>query len=141
MLSGGGALDAKWTRLKTSSRPVDRGREGVELEIGGGRYKEGEKKMKQKAVIVFLCDKSSEERQRAISRRDNEEEGGQEDNKRETTDDGKGGKLSFTSYEMVGDDKVLSLEWHTKYACENAQEDGEKSSGGHWGFFTWLIIM
>ena len=141
-LSIGPALDAKWTRLKTSSRPADRGREGVELEMGGGRYpidsKNGEK---QKAVVEFLCDKKPEERRREMLRRDGKEEGDEEGNARETTDDGEGGTLSFSSYEMVGDERVLGLTWRTKYACEDAQEDSGKPGGGHWGFFTWFIIM
>lgn len=140
-LSIGGVLDPKWTRLKTSTLPADRGREGLGLKMGGGRYgDEGEKEQRQKAVVEFLCDKGPEERPRGISRRDDEKNGG-ENHGNEKIDDGEGGTLSFLSYEDVGDEKVLSLEWHTKYACEGAEESGGKSSGGHWGFFTWFVIM
>ena len=140
-LSLGPALDPKWTRLKTSSRPADRGREGVELEIGGGRYPQDSKNgEKQKAVVEFLCDKKPEER-RGNLRRDGQEEGDGEGNEKDSADDGEGGTLSFSSYEMVGDERVLGLTWQTKYACEDAQEDSGRSGGGHWGFFTWFIIM
>ena len=139
----GGSLDPKWTRLKSSSAPDDRGKEGLRLEMGGGKYKEEEdgKMHDQKAVVEFLCDKSTEERPRALSRRDDEEEGDEKDKEAEETDDGEGGKLKFLNYELVGHSQVhvLSLQWNTKYACENAKVDGK--GGGHWGFFTWFIIM
>ena len=110
--------------------------------MGGGRYpSEDGKEQKQKAVIEFLCDDSSEKRRRGVSLRDDEEEGGEERNEGETTDDGDGGTLSFLSYEDVGEEKVLSLKWHTKRACESEHEDDGKASGGHWGFFTWFIIV
>ena len=141
-MSSGPALDAKWTRLKTSPRPADRGREGVELEMRGGRYSIPHKNAeKQKAVIEFLCDKKPEERTRGMLRRDDQEGGDEKGNEKESTDDGEGGTLKFSSYEKVGDERVLGLTWRTKYACEDAQEDGGKSGGGHWGFFTWFIIM
>jgi len=110
--------------------------------MGGGRYSEDDKKeQRQKAVVVFLCDKGPEERRRGVSSRDDEEEDDGEDHGKKKIDDGEGGTLSFLSYKVVGDEKVLSLEWHTKYACEGAQEGGGKSSGGHWGFFTCFVIM
>lgn len=130
-ISTGGALDPKWTRLKTSTRPADRDKEGVMLEMGGGRYTDDGKTQKQKAVVEFLCDGRSEERRRGgVARRDDddgeEKEGDGDDDEdsheREETDDGEGGTLKFISYKDVGDDKILSLEWHTKYACEGASE-------------------
>lgn len=42
---------------------------------------------------------------------------------------------------------VLRLTWHTKYACENADDindgddDGKSDSSAGWGFFTWFIVM
>ena len=57
-------------------------------------------------------------------------------------DDGK--SLTFVSYGSI-DDKtdVLRLNWRTKYACEDFEDDDDESSskGSHWGFFTWFIIM
>ena len=38
------------------------------------------------------------------------------------------------------DYEVLRVEWTTKFACRNVS-DGQTSSGTHWGFFTWFIIM
>lgn len=39
-----------------------------------------------------------------------------------------------------GEVDVLTLEWRTKYACENV-EGGAGKEKGNWGFFTWFIIM
>ena len=108
----------------------------------GGRYFIPHKNAeKQKAVIEFLCDKKPGERTRGILRRDGQEESDKKGKEEESTDDGEGGTLKVSSYEMVGDERVLGLTWRTKYACEDAQEDSGKSGGGHWGFFTWFIIM
>lgn len=137
----GGSLDPKWTRLKTSSAPDDRGKEGLRLEMGGGKYPEDDGKVwPQKAVIEFLCNEATEEKQRSASGIDKEDEGDERNKAAEETDDGVGGKLRFLDYGYVGENKVLSLEWQTKYACENAKGDGGKA-GGHWGFFTWFIII
>lgn len=120
--------------------------------MGGGFYPPNKSKGKpQKAVVEFLCNRqeeNEEKRESLISREDEDEGDDNGDNKddaerkaKEQTEDGEGGILKFVSYEQVGDDKVLSLEWKTKYACEDATNGGEKSSSGHWGFFTWFIIM
>lgn len=149
---GGGQLDPKWTRLSTSSIQSDREKEGIRLKMGGGSFppKDG---TPQKAVVEFLCDRKNEteEQRRAFSLKDAEEgddegndKGGKSDEEKraeELTDDGKGGTLRFQSYEKVGDNEVLSLEWKTRYACEDNKDSGSKSSSGHWGFFTWFIIM
>jgi hypothetical protein len=50
--------------------------------------------------------------------------------------------LRFCGYDIEDGPKdkkirTLRLEWRTKYACENVNDDG----GSHWGFFTWFIIM
>ena len=66
--------------------------------------------------------------------------------------DGEKSSLRFVSYGSSGEDTdVLRLNWLTKYACEDAQnEDGDNGddgkvgkdrSGSHWGFFTWFLIM
>lgn len=110
---------------------------------------------KQQAIIEFLCDRKEQDRRRGFSgiteRDDDGEEGGDkkgggdEDSDPEDdggeVDDGQGGKLKFLSYEDVQDIQVLSLEWTTKYACEDASSGGSSTSSGHWGFFTWVIIM
>lgn len=76
---------------------------------------------KQKAVIEFLCAATTEE----------EEEGGE----------GEQGP-SFVSYGAPEGEEtdVLRLEWRTRHACED-DVSGEKGKGGHWGVFTWFILM
>lgn len=147
LAGGGGPSDPKWTRLSTSPIQSDRDKEGIRLTMGGGIYM----KKPQKAVVEFLCDRkdAAEERTKALlSREDADEDGDGGDDKKEQerkakkqTDDGEGGILKFMSYGLVGDDEVLSLEWRTKYACEDAKDGGETKSSGHWGFFTWFIII
>ena len=144
----GGALDPKWTRLKTSASNADREKEGLRLEMNGGSFE----KKKQKAIVEFICqpDLKDEDRRRDGFVRpyedgdDDEKDGSEnsEDDKNgEVADDGHGGKLKFISWEEEKDVKVLRLEWDTKYACEDAKDSGDESSSGHWGFFTWFIIM
>ena len=156
-LSSGGALDPKATRLKTSDSPSDRQKEGVRLVLHGPKYPPAPAKngQKQQAIIEFLCDRKEQDRRREVpgitGRDDDGEEGGDkkgngdedsnpEDDGGETAD-GDGGKLKFLSYEDVNDVQVLSLEWTTKHACEDSSSGGSSASSGHWGFFTWLIIM
>ncbi|KAL8930103.1 MAG: hypothetical protein Q9172_000188 [Xanthocarpia lactea] len=151
-LHGGTQLDPKITRLKTSSSASDREKEGFRLELHGPKYPDKDPK-KQKAVIEFLCaDKAEETKKRRKERdlvaskrgNDEDEDDGEEDHSAtgEITEDGHGGTVRYIDFGMVGDSQVLSLEWRTKYACENAKgEDKGSSSSGHWGFFTWFIIM
>ena len=142
-LSAGGYLDPKQLRLKGSESTSDREKEGVRITLNGGSHE----KQKQKAIVEFLC---LRDRKRDEIRRDSqdEEDGGTGENKEhdhsgEEQDDGHGGTLKFVSWETEeSDTKVLRLEWDTKYACEDSDgSDEESSSSGHWGFFTWLIIM
>ena len=125
-------------RLKTSKSTSEREKEGIRLELNGGKYQQ----QKEKAIIEFLClkdDKKTEKRD------DEEEEGGDEDSHDadgKVQDDGEGGKLTWISWDVEEDDtQVLRLQWDTKYACEDAASNARGSGGGHWGFFTWLIIM
>ena len=158
-LHGGTSLDPDITRLKTSSSASDREKEGFRLALHGPKYPE-KNGQKQKAVIEFLClDKAEARKQKAavaamkrgpsIAARN--DDGDEEDHSAtgESADDGHGGTLKYLDYSTVGDSKVLSLEWRTKYACEDAGKRGDRDSndkggGGsssHWGFFTWFIIM
>ncbi|KAL8943220.1 MAG: hypothetical protein Q9216_001208 [Gyalolechia sp. 2 TL-2023] len=162
LLHQGVPLDPKVTRLKTSSSASDREKEGFRLELHGLKY-DGKK---QKAVIEFLCqdkaeDQGSEERDLSsittkrkvvVEEEEEEEAAGDADDKHgeeedhsaagEVADDGHGGTLTYEGYDEVDDTKVLSLEWKTKYACENStSNDSETKKSHHWGFFTWLIIM
>lgn len=136
-LSIGGDLDPQWKRLKSSDSPADREKEGVRLEVNGGKY-EGKK---QKAFIDFICipkDPKEEERRdwnEYLTEEDDTDKSGEE------VDDEHGGKIKFMSWENEEDAKALRLEWHTWYACEDAVGGNNLSSSGHWGFFTWFILM
>ena len=148
-LSTGGDLNPQWTPLKSSASNADRGKEGVRLEMHGGKFKG----KKQKVIVEFLCKPGGNEE--AIRRdeildvyqeekdRDEDEDGDRDmdDKIGEETEDEHGGKLKFHSWEDEGDVKVLRLDWDTKYACEDAKDSGKDSSSGHWGVFTWFIIM
>ncbi|KAL8880368.1 MAG: hypothetical protein Q9192_008036 [Flavoplaca navasiana] len=149
-LHGGTELDPEITRLKTSSSASDREKEGFRLALHGPKYPEKNGR-KQKAVIEFLCNDKAEEKKvmkkrgSVAARKADEDGDGEEDRSAmgEVADDGHGGALKYLDYSMVGDSEVLSLEWKTKYACEDAGKrgDDEKKNSGHWGFFTWFIIM
>ena len=79
---------------------------------------------KQEAVIDFICVGADGE--------------GKGDEGKE--DDG----LGFVSYGAAEEEEetdVLKLEWRTRRACEGDMRRGEKGKGGHWGFFTWFILM
>ncbi|KAL8926023.1 MAG: hypothetical protein Q9208_003164 [Pyrenodesmia sp. 3 TL-2023] len=154
-LHGGTELDPVITRLKTSSSPSDRKKEGFRLELHGQKYPAKNGKP-HKAVIEFLCqDKAEQKGERdlvdAIEKREkakeDDDDGGEEEDHSatgEVADDGHGGRLKYIDFDLVDDTKVLSLEWKTKYACENSKggnDDSSKSKSSHWGFFTWLIII
>lgn len=102
-------------------------------------------KDKHRAVVEFLCPPKDDERRRQRRDEDDTDDNEGEDDGTaigEEVDDGAGGRLKYVSYEFAGEVKVLNLEWTTIYACEDAKDEEEKkSSSGHWGFFTWLIIM
>ncbi|KAI4227280.1 MAG: hypothetical protein LQ349_006738 [Xanthoria aureola] len=155
-LHGGTSLDPDITRLKTSSSASDREKEGFRLALHGPKYPE-KNGQKQKAVIEFLClDKAEEKKAAVVKKRGpsiapRNDDGDEEDHSAtgEVADDGHGGTLQYLDYSTVGDSKVLSLEWRTKYACEDAAKRGDGDdnndkgggSSGHWGFFTWFIII
>ncbi len=156
----GRPLDATLTRLKSSSSHADSKKEGLRLELHGGKWLE----RKQKAVIEFLCDMdrtglegdwsggAAKDVVRKVEKGDKDRDG-DDDEKKE--DDWR--SLRFVSYGPTTDDSsedTLRLEWRTRYACEGykkgKEEDGDGKSGNgngggsrnaHWGFFTWFIIM
>ncbi|KAI4159646.1 MAG: hypothetical protein LQ342_006413 [Letrouitia transgressa] len=121
----GGSLNPTWTRLKTSSSRKDRSKEGVRLKMDGKTWPE-KGGIKQQAVIDFICDRRAEEKEQDYTRLLARDEDDEEDHSAtsEVTEDGHGGKLKYIGYEMVGDAKLLTLEWTTKYACEDAKARG-----------------
>ncbi|KAG8528852.1 uncharacterized protein KY384_006541 [Bacidia gigantensis] len=152
--STGGSLDPKWTRLKTSSSTADREKDGLRLEMHGGKDDDGKK---QKAIVEFICraDSGNDDRRRHSTISTTKDEDDDEDDKDgdekdddkggdksgEIADDENGGKLKYVSWEDEGKYKVLRLEWNTKYACEDAKTGSSNSTSSHWGFFTWFIIV
>jgi autophagy-related protein 27 len=115
-ITGGGDLNAKVTRLKTEDSNWGSEKEGLRIVLNGGVH--GNPKRKQRAIIEFLCPMDDTE-----SGKDLDPEG----------------TLKYTGYDRKVPDSVvdtLRLEWTTKYACEK-----DTPAGGHWGFFTWFLIM
>lgn len=167
--SHGRPLDPNLTRLKNSASHGDAEREGVRVELNGGRYPLGQSSgRQQKAIIEFVCDPDStgledvegdsrekigddESEQRSIARAEDGEKEGDGEDGGEGDKDGESPEkpeppLKLISYKPEGDaDRqldVLRLEWRTKYACEG--QTGQKpspSKSSHWGFFTWFLIM
>ncbi|KAF3319547.1 hypothetical protein TWF173_000168 [Orbilia oligospora] len=91
---------------------------GLNVTFHGPEY--GDKKLKQNAIVKFLCDQ--------------EMTGLEEPDK-----DGKGtNALKFVAYEG---DQTVTLEWRTKYACEKPLGEAPAPSQGSWGFFTWFIVI
>lgn len=161
---GGGALDPKVTRLKTSESTSDAQKEGVRIVMYGGRHPQQSSGREQRAVVEMLCDRDKTGKEGEWSPKDDkyeqvpsEESEGDEAARRkraegdESSDDGKsehqllkeGAALIFDSYRPMADNgnvDVLRMTWHTKYACEDLPAD-EYPQSEHWGFFTWLVIL
>ena len=120
------------------------------VKLWGGEYTTDKKeKKKAGAVIDFKCDPERSGLEGLKTQEDDEKAERRSFTalqKREDSDSGEGDKsrsLQFTSF-GPGDDNtyILKLDWRTKYACDNYLGDNKgKDSGGHWGFFTWFIIM
>jgi hypothetical protein len=146
--SHGRALDPKYTRLKDSASNSD-GKEGVVIELHGGKYPESKKGTMQKAIIEFLCDRDVTGNEGfkgeaalldplqygAMERRDDDED------TPDLPDPDKGKSLKFLSYKREGEIDVLRLRWKTKFACEGAADKAPGDGSGGWGFFTWFIII
>ncbi|KAL3436631.1 autophagy-related protein 27 [Aspergillus tetrazonus] len=154
---GQGAKDAEITRLKKE----DTEKEGLRVKLsGGGEYPESGSKKKKKAgaVIEFECDPGrsgleglvKEDTKRLLRAR----EEGQDEGEGDGEGDGNGEdkepfydgsdpdrSLQYKSFGKADDETyILSLSWKTRYACDHYTED-RGSSSGHWGFFTWLIVI
>ncbi|KAL9019815.1 MAG: hypothetical protein Q9185_002959 [Variospora sp. 1 TL-2023] len=146
ILHGGTELDPQITRFKTSSSPSDREKEGFRLQLHGPKYPNGKNGVSHGAVIEFLCqDKAEQKGERDLAARKGDDDDGEEEDHSATGEiahDGNGGTLKYKDFALVDETKILSLEWLTKYACENAKGgDDSKAKGSHWGFFTWMIII
>lgn len=148
----GRLLEEKYERLKDSKSNADSNKEGVRIELHGGRFPADNKKegVNQRAIIEFICDPE----RTGLEGEEKDDSEHQDDNadgsKRLSRRDSEGGKcedsdksLRFCGYEREYPTKdklvqTLRLEWRTKHACE---KDAPADSGSHWGFFTWFIIM
>ena len=113
------------------------------MELHGGDYV----KRPQKAVINFICSKD-ETGNENLNSGDDKEDDAEGDQKRQDEYEGEEedydqNSLHFKGYGPDGDMDILTLDWHTKYACEDYEkdEDEDGSKKGSWGFFTWFIVM
>lgn len=123
--------------MKSSAPNADKEKEGVRLEMNGGKDSDGQK---QKAIVEFLCDTSTmndRRRNLLMAEDDGDDDGTGEDADKEgeEVDDEHGGKLKLVSWDVEEGTKVLRLDWTTKYGCEDVKDDGTGSSSGHWGEF------
>lgn len=160
------SLNPHWSRLRDSASSADSDKEGIRLEVGGGKYPfDAATGTPQKAYLEFLCDPArsghegdddgdhDEKRRR---RSDDEPDTDKDSDKDKDKDDDNGDKhkhkhndhdagssLRFISYRNEDDGQagVLRLQWRTKYACEGQASHQPESAKGSWGLFTWFIIM
>lgn len=151
---GHGKKDPEVTRLKKQDPDAD----GLLVKLTGGEYSENPKSKPKDtaAVIEFRCDPDrsglegledvaetevdDEKRRRRAEDEDKADEDENGNEEEDDDDENAGRSLKFRSFKLVDDTYILRLDWRTKYACENYVRDNPKS-GGHWGFFTWIIIM
>ena len=152
------ALAPKFTRLKASAGNTEE-KEGLLIELHGGKHPDDRSGVPQKAIVELLCDQDwtgnegFEQDAKTLdggsyrsmgSATDDDDD---DDDAPELPDLDKGKALQFIRYTMGADEKVkvLRLQWKTKYACEGAADSGDGDNGasdsGSWGFFTWLLII
>lgn len=138
--SHGGALDNKYERLKGSGSHEDSNVEGVRLYYYGGKHQHG---TRTAMIAEIVCDRG-EDKDKDEKRGDDKDEKDSKDGKESE----KGLELVDYKPEPIPGNKqneiqeVLRLKWSSVHACEDqAGKGGSTSSGGHWGFFTWFIIM
>jgi autophagy-related protein 27 len=142
---GGGDMDVKLERLKTSASHSDSEKEGVRVEMNGGfRTLESGTKRNQKAIVEFVCDRNREGLENLYDPKDEyaEEKVKRAEGDKEDEDDPKSSSLKFVRYDQdEGDADILRMQWRTKYACEDSKGEQDAEKGNHWGFFTWFILM
>lgn len=149
---GGGSKDPEVTRLKTQ----DPSTEGIRVKLSGGKITDNVRSPTRgkpaSAVIEFQCDPDRtgleglkddndiDQQMSRLGRRD-DDDGDDDDKSKDKTR-----SLQYKSFDLIDDESyVLRLDWKTKYACEDYKRENPSepsgSGGGHWGLFTWLIIM
>ncbi|KAG0648964.1 Autophagy-related 27 [Hyphodiscus hymeniophilus] len=143
---GGGHMEPKWERLKDSTSHEDSTKEGLRVSMNGGfRKLEGGKNRGQKAIIEFVCDKNREGTEHLYDPEDKyteEKVKRDEDDGDDAKEDPDSPSLQFVRYEEgEGDVDTLRLRWLTKWACEGAKDEQDADKAGHWGFFTWFILI
>ncbi|KAM5343094.1 hypothetical protein ACJ41O_014060 [Fusarium nematophilum] len=167
---GGTRFEVTPTRLKTSDSNSDSQKEGLRLVLTGGKDPlsgaPASKRQDQKAIIEFLCDPdregtegewTAEDKYTRLRARDEEKDGDDDEKNRDedgNEDDGESSiehqlkhdnaSLIWGSFQDEQGPRVLRLTWHTKYACENREDNGGDDGGSsisHWGFFTWFILI
>ncbi|KAK2747788.1 hypothetical protein FQN57_001818 [Myotisia sp. PD_48] len=139
----GKVLDPRYTRLKAE----DPTKEGLRVELHGGKTKYKGKEQAQMAVFDFICDRErtglegegNGTDEKKDDKPDQKKESDNKDTDEKTESDDKSRSLQFKSYNP--DQGVLKVEWHTKYACENVNSGEGGNSSGRWGAFTWIIII
>ena len=150
----GRALEPKWTRLKGSASNEDAEREGLRLELHGGKYPETKEGKPHKAIVEFICDPeltgnegfgdAKEKRLVSMAEGEGEGDGGKGEDEITLPDLDKGKSIQFVSFKAEGEEQtmVLRLNWKTKYACEGAEKaPPAPKKHNSWGFFTWFLIM
>jgi len=147
-LKTGRHLEVIPTRLKNSRSHSDADREGLSLELTGGK----DNGKNQKAIIELLCapektgwEPEPEPHTRSGIRKRDDSNGNKEDDDKENDDDDDANRaIKFISYkdESTKNENwdVLRLQWLTKYACEDAVSKPSDGSAS-WGFFTWFIVL
>jgi len=147
-LKTGQPLDSEVFRMKNSGSNVDSEKEGVRVELSGGRQPLDRKGKRQKAIIEYLCDRTTDGKDTEMDDRPEDPDSEKEDGKlrrRADDDEKKAGPLKFVTYkdeDIKGENfGVLRLEWRTSFACEDSVDAPRGDSAASWGFFTWMIII
>lgn len=151
-------LESSVYRLKNSGSHGDSEKEGVRVELSGGKQPFKKSGTPQKAIIEFLCDRTTDGKDTEVDDRPEDVDAGKKerlrrreevgDDKKEGDGDEKKGDetekpkspLQFLSYKEEDNSGVLRLEWRSKFACEDAV-NASKDGSARWGFFTWLLIV
>lgn len=118
----------------------------MSLELSGGKYNErrpdGKYEEKpQQALIRFLCSEKGDKTEKRDVDDGEGEDHSKFDDRGEEQSDGQNGTIKYISWDVGDKIDTLRLDWTTQYACRGQNSQPEGKSSGHWGFFTWLIIM